>query len=198
VRGLLPSVLFNAVVPAVAYMVLRSTLDDVVALAVSTAIPVAATLVSAVVRRRLDPVGVVSVAAFAVVLLITVASGGNPIVLELRDAVVTGPVGLVCVLSVVAGRPLAQVLFRFLARRDPRFAPVAVDRRASAVITLLVGGTLVLHALVLLCLALTVPTTTYLVLSTPVGVGVITAGGLALLAHRRARLRARRAAQAQA
>jgi high-affinity Fe2+/Pb2+ permease len=175
VKRFLPSIVLNAGVPFVAYLLLRPVVSDIAALAVACAIPVLYTIGTFAIRRRFDPIGVVAVAGFAVALGLALVSGGNQLVLKLQDALLTGPIGLVCLISVVVGRPLHAVLLALAARRNPRLA-LTFHRRASMIITAVLGATLVVHALVLLALALTLPTSTYLALARPVGLTVVAAG----------------------
>ncbi len=119
---------------------------------------------------------------FGVAVAISALSGGNRIVLELQDSLVTGPLGLVLLGSAAVGRPLHLVLLRILAARDPRMRRAASEvsdparRRTSTIFTVLLGSTLAAHAGVLLVLALSVSTGTFLALSRPVGLGVLAVG----------------------
>lgn len=187
VRRFLPSIVVNAALPFVAYSLLRNQISDFAALAAASAVPVVGTAVVFVVRRRLDPIGVVAAIAFLVALVVVVLSGGNEIVLKLQEAVVTGPLGLICLASVAVGRPLHAVAHRLAARRNPRLA-LNHRHRTSMIVTTVVGATLVVHALALLVLAVTVPTGTYLALARPVGLPII-AVGLGWIAWYRHRLR---------
>jgi hypothetical protein len=187
-RRLLPSIAVNHAVPLLAYLLLRPHLDsDAAALAIGTAVPVVFTLAMFGLRRRVDPVGAVAVLGYGVALLVLLLSGGNDLALKLHEAVVTGPIGLICLVSVAVGRPLHLLVLRFLARNDPRVRVALRDparRRTSAVLTLLVGAVMLVHALALLALALAQPTTTYLALSRPVGWSIIAVGAAALLWYR--------------
>lgn len=155
-----------------------------------TAVPVAGTVAGLVWRRRLDPVGILAALGFGVAVLVMVLSHGNALVLKLQDTVVTGPLGAVCLVSVAVRRPLHLVVLQFLAPRNPRARAALRDparRRASAVVTALVGAMLLVHAVVLLGLALTQPTGTFLAVSRPVGWSVVGDGVAALLWYRRRR-----------
>lgn len=186
---LVPSLLVNAALPLVAYPLVRSHVDsDVTALAIAMAVPVAVTLGGFAVRRRLDPVGAVAVVAFGIALIVLALSGGNPLVLKLQEAVVTGPLGVIFLGSVAIGRPVHLLVFRVLARRDPARTARLDDRvrhRTANVVTTLLGTTLVLHALVLLLLALSLPTGMYLAVSRPVGLAIVAVGVAVMLWYRR-------------
>jgi hypothetical protein len=186
-RRYLLSIVVNAALPFVAYSLLRNQISDFAALATACAIPVVATAVVFVVRRRLDPIGMVAATGYLVALLVAVLSGGNEIVLKLHEAIVTGPFGLICLASVAVGRPLHAVALKLAARRNPRLA-LNHRHRTSMILTAVVGATLVVHALALLVLAITEPTGTYLALARPVGLPII-AVGLGWVVWYRARLR---------
>ena len=187
VRRYLLSIVLNAALPFVAYSLLRNQISDFAALAVACAVPVVGTAVAFIVRRRLDPIGVVAAIGFLIALVVVVLSGGNEIVLKLQEAVVTGPLGLICLASVAVGRPLHAVALRLAARRNPRLA-LNHRHRTSMIVTAVVGATLVVHALALLVLALTEPTGTYLALARPVGLPIM-AVGLGWIVWYRHRLR---------
>jgi hypothetical protein len=193
-RRLAPSILVSGVVPLVVYAVVRPHVgDDATALLAGATVPAAYTLAKLAWRRRLDPIGVLGVLAFGIGVLVLVASGGSPLVLKLQDAVVTGPLGVVCLASVAIGRPLHLTVFRLLARRNPSFERVVHapgSRRSSTVITALLGSMMVAHALVLLVLALSLPTASFLAVSRPVGLAVLGVGVVALVRYRNQRRRA--------
>lgn len=179
-RRLLPRVAVNAGLPLVVFAEVRPHVgSDVLALAVAGGVPLLGTLATFVLRRRLDVVGAVALVGFGLAVVISALSGGNRIVLELQDSLVTGPLGLLLLGSAAVGRPLHLVLLRILATRDPRMggALSAPDRRrTSTIFTVLLGSTLSAHAGVLLVLALSVPTGTFLALSRPVGLAVLAVG----------------------
>lgn len=182
-RRLLPSVVGNVAAPLVAYLVLKSVVgSEVVALAISAAIPLLVTVGGFAVRRRIDPIGVVAVAGFVVMLVVLALTGGSELVLKLQEAVFTGPLGLVVLGSAVIGKPLVLVLQRY-ADRDPGAVPPR-QRKAMTVLTVLIGALLVVHAGVLLVLALWLPTTTFVTVGRPVGWVVIAVGLLTVFGYR--------------
>lgn len=189
IRSLLPSVVLNVVVPVVGYELLRTPLhSQVLALAIGAAVPVAWTLGRLTLARRIDPVGLISSAGFGIGLLVAWLSGGNPIMLELRDALPSGLLGVAFLVATAIGRPLTAVLGRLLARRDPRAAPIAANPgrwRVVTVLNVLIGVLLVVHAAALTVLALNVSLGTYVLVSKPVGWGILLVGVVALLAYRR-------------
>ncbi|MEV8607560.1 VC0807 family protein [Amycolatopsis sp. NPDC051373] len=185
-RRLLPSLVLNVALPLVVYLLLKPVVgSEVVALAISAAIPLLVTVGEFAVRRRLDPVGVVAIAGFVVMLVVLGLTGGNELVLKLQEAVLTGPVGLVLIGSAVIGKPLLLLVHRFTGRP----APEPAQRRGITVMTAMIGGMLTVHAAVLLVLAIALPTATFLAEGKPVGYAVIGAGLLAMFVYRN-RLRA--------
>ncbi|HEX5405703.1 MAG TPA: VC0807 family protein [Pseudonocardiaceae bacterium] len=186
-RSFGPRLLVTIVAPVLVYQLIQSSVDnDVVALAIGAAVPVVWTLGRLASTRKVDPLGVVSTIGFAVGITIAWLSGGNPLALELRDAVPTGLIGLACVISVLVGRPLYLLMLRFLAKRRPDAGPVPV--RSATVITEVIGITLVVHAVVLVVFALNVSVSTYVGTSQLIG-WLIIGAGVAVIAWYRRRTR---------
>jgi hypothetical protein len=192
-RRLLPSLVLNVVLPLLAYWLLRTAVgSDVVALGIGAAIPVVATAVGFAWRRRVDPIGIAAIVTFAVLLIILALTGGAPLVLELHDAVLTGPLGLIFLGSVAVRKPLLLVVRRVMARRlategatRPSSTLSGADERSAlSVLTALIGGILLVHALLILVLALTLPIPTFLAVGRPIGWVVIALGILAVLRYR--------------
>lgn len=192
----------NLAAPVLTYVLLRPHLhSDLTALIIGAAIPIAYTCVVLLWRRRIDPIGAFAVVAFVLGLLLVVATGGNEFVFKIREDIwtgvvgVVGVVGLACLISVAVRRPLFLLVLRLAARRNgqvaERLGKAGMDR-ISTVTTAAVGAILLVHALVIVVLALTTSTTTYLAISRPVGLAIL-GGGLALLVWWIARYRARHA-----
>jgi hypothetical protein len=182
-RRLAPSVVLNIVIPLLVYTMLRPHVgSDAVALAVGAAIPVLVTAGGFALRRRIDPVGVLAIIGIGAALILLALTGGDPLVLKIHDALLTGPLGLVCLISVLVGKPLLLVAQRAVAARRGTSAPG--NPRAASILTGIVGAMLVIHALVLLALALAMPTTTFLAVGKPVGWAVLAAGVATLYWYR--------------
>lgn len=184
-KGILASIALNGVVPLLVYLLARPHLSsDVVALALAMAVPVVCTVAVFAWRRRLDAIGVIAVVTFGVALLVVLASGGNPFVLKLQEAVVTGPVGLVFLGSAALGKPALLMVARLLNRGA---TPPGADQRrrqVSTVLTAIMGATLVVHALALTVLALMLSTAQVLALSRLVGLSILGLGLVVLLTYR--------------
>jgi hypothetical protein len=172
----------NAAIPVLVYLLLRPHLrSDLTALIIAAAIPIGYTAAVLVWRRRLDPVGVIAIGCFAVGLLLVVATGGSELMFKLREDIWTGPLGLACLISAAIHRPLLLYALQLVARRNAQVAerirqPGA--RRITTVSTAVIGLLLVVHAVVLVVLAVSTSTSTFLAVSRPVS-WLITGGGLA-------------------
>lgn len=187
-RRIGPSIVISTIVPLAVYTALRPHVgSDATALLVAAAVPAVFTLAKLVWLRRFDPIGVVAVCGFAVAALVLVVTGGNPIALKLHEALLTGPLGLVLLASAAIGKPLHRVVLRMAARRNPALERAA--RLSSTVVTVLLGATMTLHALVLLMLAVSLPTQTYLEVSRPAGLAVLAVGVGSLVWYRNNRQR---------
>jgi hypothetical protein len=175
-KKFLPRLLVNVLAPLVAYEIVRPYVaSDLLALLIGVTIPIVVTLVELVVRRRLDRIGVASILGFAVLIGLLAATGGNPLILKLQEAVFTGPIGLVLLISVLLGRRMAGLV-------PPLRRSMA--RRQLAILTLLVGTTLVAHCAVVLGLALALPTGEFLVVGRLAGIAVIAVGLLGVRVYR--------------
>jgi len=187
VLGGLASIVVNLVAPLAAYHVFRQHHESsAVALALAGAIPVVWTLAILAVRRKLSALGVVSVALFAIGVLISWISGGSTLAEELQDPVIFGLFGLACLVSIAVGHPLHQVILRAMGRSNARYTEVAERAKASGtsmVSTLIIGVAFVAHAVAVAVLAFTQSTSTFLALQNPVGLPFIGLGLLGLFIY---------------
>ncbi len=183
--ALLTRLMINLAVPVLAYVLLRPHVhSDITALVAGAAVPTACTAGVLLWCRRLDVIGVFAIACFAIGLLLVVATGGNELVFKLREDIWTGPLGLACLISVAARRPLFFAALQLAARRNTQIAERIGDpqaRRIPTVTTGVIGVILLVHALVMVALALTTSTTTFLALSRPLSLTIV-GGGLVALA----------------
>jgi hypothetical protein len=174
----------NLAAPVLAYVLLLPHVhSDITALVVGAAVPAAYTVGVALWRRRLDAIGVFAIVCFAIGLLLVVATGGNEVVFKIREDLWTGPLGLACLISVAGRRPLLLVILQRVARRNTEIAERLGDpqaRRIATMATGVIGLILLVHAAVVIALALTTSTTTFLALKQPVSLPIV-GGGLAAL-----------------
>jgi hypothetical protein len=172
----LPGLAINFVGPVLAYQLVDPHVhSDVTALVVATAVPAAYTAVVLVWRRRLDPVAVVALGCFGLGLLLVIATGGNEFLFKIREDLWTGPLGLACLISLALRRPLGMVALGLRARRSPQLAahlrhPGVV--RIATVSTAVVGVLLLVHAAVMVILAIDTSTATFLALQRPISVAM--------------------------
>jgi hypothetical protein len=182
----LAGVVINFGVPLLAYhLIRRHTSSSAMALALAGAIPVVYTLAILAVRRRLSILGVVSVASFGIGVLAFWATGGSTLAEELQDPVLTGLFGIACLVSVVIGHPLHQIILRAMGRNNPHYTGVAdrASSRTSMVSTTIIGVAFLCHAVAVAILAVTQTASTFLALQQPVGLSIIGAGILGLFLY---------------
>ncbi|ODU04809.1 MAG: hypothetical protein ABS81_09060 [Pseudonocardia sp. SCN 72-86] len=109
-----PAVLLGVVAPIVSYQVLTATgVAPLPALAIGTVFPLAGVVLEAVRARRLDIVNALSLAAIVVGLTGGLLFGSTRF-LVVKDAIITGTVGLVFLGSLAVGRPLLLLVSRRL------------------------------------------------------------------------------------
>jgi hypothetical protein len=169
--------LMVATVPTVVYFAVRPFVpSDAAGLAIAGAVPAAYTIAVVVVRRHLDLWAILTSASFALGCLASLLAGGSSLPLKLHEAAATFVLGIVLLITVLVRRPMpvGRVM------KVPH-----ADRRTDLTLSALVGAFLVLHALLTLTLALTLPTTTYLVGGRAVNWAVIIAGALSLYSYLR-------------
>jgi len=179
-RALGPQILSGGVAPFVAYQLARhGGMSDASALALSSVPPALAVMGEWAWRKRLNIIGAIALVGIVAGLLAMSVLHGNEMTLKMRESVVTGAFGLVCLGSLVLpGRPVMFYMGRALAG-----APHADDfeemwerpeaRRAFTVITAIWGIGLVLEAGVRALLAVALPTGTFLAVTPVLGWGVI-------------------------
>jgi len=176
-RGLLPPLASVAV-----YFAARPLMhSDAAALATAGAVPAAYAIVAAALRRRVEPIALLSAAGFALACVVSLLAGGSTLPLKLHEAALTFTLGIVLLVAVVIRRPLP--VGRVLKVPDGRRS---TDERLSV----LIGAFLVLHALLQLAMALVMSTTAYLVEGRIISWAVLAGGALALWTYLR-RLRRR-------
>jgi hypothetical protein len=196
--GVLAGLAINFIVPLLAYELLRPHVgSSAMALALAGAVPAVYTLAILAARRRLNPVGVAGTVSFGIGVLVSWASGGNTLALELQDPALTGLIGVACLVSVAIGRPLHPVILRLLGRSDARYTHIAsrTHGRTSMVTTTIIGLAFTGHAAAVAILALTQPTSTFVALQHPVGLPFFGLGIAGLFFYRN-RLQARQRAAA--
>jgi intracellular septation protein A len=164
-------------VPSIAYFVIRPFVpSDAAALALAGALPLAYQIVLVLVRHRIDPWALVSGLAFALACLVSLLAGGSSLPLKLHVTAVTFLLGLVLLGAALLRRPVP------LGRL---FKVPGADRRLDGTLNVMVGGFLVLHALLHLALAILLSTAVYLVAGRVIDLGTLALGAACLWAHLR-------------
>ncbi len=156
-------------VPVIVFVAFVQTLGNATeALAIAEAIPMLWVVGYAVWRRRIEPVGAIAVAGFGIALLLTIVLGGSSRPLELHRALFPGVVGLACLISLAARRPLLEIAKGKLAKEGldasvharPQL-DASDGHHALAVLTAIIGVTTIADAAAQITLAFTVSTATF-------------------------------------
>jgi len=185
----------NLGLPLFVFHLARPHLGDAHALIASSAPPLAWSLAELVRKRRLDALSLLALTGIVLSLLAFVGGGGIR-VLQLREKLVTGLIGLVFLGSAALGRPLIYELARAtLLRASPEKAArlvalrdAAPFRRGMGVMTLAWGLALVGECALSVTLALLLPIEHFLWLAPLVGYGSLGAMTLWTYAYARQRL----------
>jgi hypothetical protein len=185
VRQLVPSLFFAGVLPVLAYALLRPHVgSDAVALAIVMVFPVVEIAVARSRSGRFDPIGIIALIGIGAGLLGALLTHGDAFLLKLRDSVVTGLFGLVCLASLPRPKPAMFYVARaFATAGDPARAGAfeelytydGVPRRFRTV-TAVWGAVLVGEAAGRTVLAVTLSTGVFLAVSNAVYAVVL--GGL--------------------
>jgi len=200
VRGMLPSLLVNAAAPLIAYQILTGNgVPTAQALTASAVFPVIGLGWSIARTRQADVIGLVSLAFIVVGVAASAISGDTRFIL-IKESMVTGVFGLLCLASLLFPRPLMFYFGRqFSSAGDPARAAAfggmwqnpkfrAVNRN----MTLVWGVGYLCEAAVRIALSFTLAIPVFLVVSQVLSIGVTIALILWTLAY--ARRSARRAA----
>ncbi len=169
--------------PVIAYVVLDRVLHNgLLALAIVEVIPVLWWLGYGLAHGRLDPIALATAIVLLAALAVSLADGGSATPLKLRRGVVTGTLGIACLASVLGGRPLLPYVIRLVEYAWPGSARVSrivrpyAGGRPAAVLTSIVGVTLLVDAVVQVTLALSVSTTVFLLASKLCRTGIFVSG----------------------
>jgi hypothetical protein len=181
-RLLAPQLLVAGVFPVIAYAVLRPHVgSDAVALSAVMVFPVAEISFERVRRGRFEPIGIIALIGITVGLTGAVALHGSALLLKIRESLLSGLFGIVCLSSLAARRPAMFYLGRaFATGGDPEKVAEfdelwnlpSVPARFRFV-TVVWGVALVAEAVLRTVLALSIPTQPFLVVSQLVNWGVL-------------------------
>ncbi len=182
------------VVPLSAYIALAAALhSDTYALAVTETFGVVWILALGIRQGQLNPIAVATAIVLAIALVVTVISGGSALPLKLRRAMITGPLGLACMVSVIARRPLLPALLDLVAHGGPERVtrPLRALRRAipedkAISLTAIVGVTLLADAAAQITVAFAVSTTVFVGVSRLARIAISAIGIAVYVAYWRA------------
>jgi hypothetical protein len=189
---------FNVVLPAVFYVLLSGRIGTVHALLAASAPPILWSGAEFARARRLDALSLLVLAGI-VLSLVAFWGGGSVKLLQLRENLVTGLIGLAFLVSAALGKPLIFQLARATARRKSAGEAAHLDavrdrpgfRRTMTMMTLVWGFGLLLQTALASALVFVLSITTYLVVSPVLGYGGMAMLGLWTFWYsRRARRRA--------
>ena len=179
---LAPQLVVAGVLPVVGYSLLRPHVgSDAVALAAVMVFPVAEIAFERLRHGRFEPIGMIALIGIVLGLVGAVALHGSATLLKVRESLLTGLFGAVCLGSLAAKRPGMFYLGRSFATGDD---PAQVEEfnsiwelpgaaRRFRVVTAVWGVGLVGEAVVRFALAFTVSTQRFLEISPVLNWGVI-------------------------
>jgi len=194
-----PRLVAGLVVPLAAYTVIRLLLGSATgALAITEGVTALWLIAVAIVRRRVDPVAVLSTATVAIALLVYALTGGDPLALKMRRGAVTGTLGVAALASVALGRPFLILVVERVAKLKPdrqhEIEAKLADprqRRGLTALSALIGATFALDGATQIALALTVPTGRFVADSTAARIAVLGTGVVLITSVLRRHTRAR-------
>jgi hypothetical protein len=169
----------NFVAPYVVYELLDARFGDVDALIASAMPPLLWSGYELIKTRRLDAISVIVVASILFTVGAT-ALGGSARMIQIRDALVTGVVGVIFLGSLVMKRPMIFYLARATTARNTEKGAEAFEAmwerkgvpRTFRILTAVWGAGLVAQTAVMCWLAWIWPISRYLLLSPFIGYGI--------------------------
>jgi hypothetical protein len=181
--ALLAEIVVNFVLPYIIYSYASDRLGEVGALLASSLPPIAWSAVELIRNRRLDALSLIVLGGIALSIL-AFFGGGSARMLQLREKLVTGVIGLVFLGSTLIGRPLIYELARAGMRRkaSPELAEFEAlrdqkpFRRTMMIMTVIWGVGLLADVAIGAALIFSLTIREYLIVSPLVGYGIM--GGL--------------------
>jgi hypothetical protein len=196
-------VVINIAAPLAIYTYAKADLGEVQALMLSSAPPIAWSIIEFIRHRRIDAISIMVVASIVLSLAAFVGGGGVRF-LQLREKLITVLIGLVFLGSAAIGRPLIFEFARATMRRRSASEAESFEslrahapfRRAMTVMTLVWGFGLVIEAAVAAVLVFQMSVAEFMIVSRFLGYGTI--GLLTLWTFWYSRRQQRRGAARQA
>jgi len=190
-RRLIPQLLVAGVCPVIAYSLLRPHLgSDALTLCLVMVFPVVEIGYERVHYGRFEPIGIIALIGIALGIAGALIFNGNTFLLKMRDSVVTGMFGVLCLASLPARRPVMFYLGREFATEGDSTKRAEFDETWELpgvparfrLVTAVWGVGLVGEAAGRTVLALILPTGTFLAAALVLNVAVL--GGLFLFTAR--------------
>ena len=173
-REMAPGVVGGALIPLGVYFSVRHHVHgDATALMIAGAPAAGWVAIEWARKRRLDPIGCITLTGFVVGVTVSLLLGGNAFVLKARDSVFTCLFGLICLASLTRGRPAMFYVGRALSAGDNPEKLAAYDElwtmptapRTFRIITATWGVGLLVEGSFRIVLAAILPTGTFLAVS---------------------------------
>jgi hypothetical protein len=176
---MVPELCANFLAPYLVYQLLEARFGDVVSLIASAMPPLLWSIYELIKTRRLDAISALVVAAIIFTVGAT-AMGGSARLIQIRDAMVTGAVGVMFLCSLAMKRPMIFYLARATMARNTESGAAEFEAMWARkgvpptfrMLTLVWGLGLIFQTAVMCYLAWTWPISRYLLLSPPIGYGI--------------------------
>ena len=176
---MLPELFANFLAPYLVYQLLDAKYGDVAALIASAMPPLLWSVYELIKTRRLDAVSALVVASILFTVGAT-ALGGSARLIQIREALVTGLVGIIFLVSLLMKRPVIFYLARAAMARNTESGARAFEAmwerpgvpRIFRLMTAVWGVGLVFQTFVMCWLAWIWPISRYLLLSPIIGYGI--------------------------
>lgn len=177
-KAVAPPLLIDLILPYGVFFVLsRLGVPAVAALALGGVAPAVRAVLTYVRSRKVEGLALFVLTLFALGIVMALVTG-DPRLLLAKESLFTGGVGVVCVISLMVGRPLMYYVRREISSGDARQwervwqASVRV-RRSMRRTTLAWGVSLIVEAVALVFIAYTFPLDTAAALTPAVNVGLV-------------------------
>lgn len=175
-KKIILSLVVNLVVPWILYTLLHSILNnDTILLVITTSIPIIRTVSLWIWRHQTDWIGVIGAFSFAIALIVSMLYEGNPLPLKLIHPIIFGVIGLAFLIPVIIGKPLLFIIVKALRRIDneENFNSNNILYKKFTIMTVLFGGISLTGSIIHIAMALTVSTSTFIIMSQVVSFGTI-------------------------
>ncbi len=176
----LPELCANFLAPYLVYQLLHTQYGDVDALIASAVPPLLWSIYELIKTRRLDAISILVIASIVFTVGAT-GMGGSARLIQIREALITGLVGVMFLASLAFKRPMIFYLARATMARNTEAGAASFEAlwakpgipRIFFILTIVWGFGLVLQTALMCYLALIWPISRYLLISPILGYGII-------------------------